>query len=104
MNERNRESLSAFMDGELEGDPTPVIDGLIRDESVRLKWMRYHLIADVMKHSAPEAFDQRFASRLAARLETEPTVLCPTRRKAPAYLKPAAGVAIAASVAAMAIS
>ncbi|MEJ2762322.1 MAG: sigma-E factor negative regulatory protein [Gammaproteobacteria bacterium] len=103
MSERNRESLSAFMDGELEGDPTPVIDSLIRDESVRLKWMRYHLIADVMKHSTPEAFDRRFVSRLAARLETEPTVLCPTRRKAPAYLKPAAGVAIAASVAAMAI-
>lgn len=91
------------MDGELEGDPTSVIDSLIRDESVRQKWMRYHLIADVMKHSAPEVFDWRFAPRLAARLEAEPTVLCPTRRKAPAYLKPAAGVAIAATVAAMAI-
>lgn len=103
MSEQKLESLSAFIDGELNGDPTPVIDGLMRDEEMRRKWMRYHLIADAMHQSLPECLDSRFGSRVAAALRTEPTVLSPTRRRLPAYLKPAAGLAIAASVAAMAV-
>lgn len=91
------------MDGELEGDPSPVIDELLRDETVRRKWMRYHLIADTMRHSLPEHLDRQFSTGVAARLSIEPTVLSPARRKYPAYLKPVAGLAVAASVAAMAI-
>lgn len=103
MSQDKRELLSAFMDGELEGDAAPVIDELLRDESMRLKWMRYHLIADTMRHSLPEHLDRQFSAGVAARLSTEPTVLSPARRKYPAYLKPVAGLAVAASVAAMAI-
>jgi negative regulator of sigma E activity len=103
MSEQKLESLSAFMDGELDGDPATVIDSLMREEALRRKWTRYHLIADVMHQSLPERLDSRFAARVAATLRTEPTVLSPVRRRLPAYLKPAAGLAIAASVAAMAV-
>lgn len=103
MSEQKLESLSAFMDGELDGDPATVIDSLMREEAMRRKWTRYHLIADVIHQSLPERLDSRFAARVAATLRTEPTVLSPVRRRLPAYLKPAAGLAIAASVAAMAV-
>jgi len=103
MSEDKREALSAFMDGELEGDASTIIDGLLRDERVRRKWHHYHLIGDTLRHSLPEHLDEQLAAGISARLRSEPTILNPGRRPLPPYLKPVAGLAVAASVAAMAI-
>lgn len=103
MSEDKREALSAFMDGELEGDASAVIDSLLRDERVRRKWHHYHLIGDTLRHSLPEQLDEQLAAGVSARLRSEPTILNPGRRRLPPYLKPVAGLAVAASVAALAI-
>jgi len=103
MSEDKREALSAFMDGELEGDASAIIDDLLRDDRVRRKWHHYHLIGDTLRHSLPEHLDEQLATGISARLRSEPTILNPGRRPLPPYLKPVAGLAVAASVAAMAI-
>lgn len=104
MSEINREELSAFMDGELkDGHGNDVVDHLLADETSRRVWMRYHLISEAMRRSLPSHLDQRLAASISTRLRDEPTVLRPSRKKFSTFIKPAAGLAIAASVASIAI-
>lgn len=103
MSKIEREDLSAFMDGELKDGSDRMIDHLLADEASRRTWMRYHLIAETMRHSLPSHLDQKLAESISAGVSNEPTVLSPVRKGVPAYLKPVVGLAIAASVATVAI-
>lgn len=103
MSKINQEDLSAFMDGELNGNTDGVIDHLLRDEASRNVWMRYHLITEAVRQSLPKHLDARLSASISEKLRNEPTVLSPARKKISTYLKPAAGLAIAASVASVAI-
>lgn len=104
MSDFNREDLSAFIDGELEdGSSDRVIDRLLKEETDRDTWMRYHLIGESMRRSLPSHLDRRLSASIAARLRDEPTVLSPARKPLPAYIKPLAGLAVAASVATIAV-
>ncbi len=100
MKERTSESLSALMDGEAVA--TDAIDELLASCDARGTWARYHLIGDAMRDGLPARVDPGLATRVAALLADEPALLAPQRRR-PAFLKPLAALAVAASVAGLAV-
>ena len=73
-----KETISAFIDGELEGDVLHARLGQLRaDPDLRSAWDIYHLIGDAIRgQGGPE-----IAARVVARLRKEPTVLAPRLRK-----------------------
>ena len=93
-----KETLSAWIDGELDGQqagPLPV--QLKHDPELRRSWDCYHMIGDALRGvDGPD-----LAAPIRARLETEPTVLAPRRRRNPEKLRWAV-LSMAASAAAVA--
>ena len=104
MSNKAEERLSALMDDEL-ADFEQDIDSLEDSDSLKQRWMRYHLIRDVVSGHLPDtvAPDFDLAARVSAALEHEPTILAPRRFQPRQLMKQAAGLAIAASVSAIAI-
>ena len=103
MSEERREHLSAILDNELDSGSQSAIDDLLKTPSLKASWARYHLIRDSLQQNLPEAIDTDLAARISARIQDEPTILAPRPTTNSRLLKPVAGFAIAASVAAMAI-
>lgn len=102
MNETKHEQLSAFMDDETGGRQRELVDDLLRDPELLDTWSRYHLISDCLRRNMPARRDRELPEKVAAALESEPAILAPTRFPS-AVVKPVAGFAIAASVAALAV-
>lgn len=82
------------------------IGRLLADQTRQVVWSRYHLIGDALRREIGPVVDQRLVQSIHARLEQEPVVLAPNavKRSAPRWFKPAAGFAVAASVAAVAVT
>jgi len=99
-----REQLSALADGALSArDSDRLIAALSADPALRDTWRRYHLIGDVLRG---EPVGSDVADRVWAAVAAEPTALAPSRlipRSMPRWLAPAAGLAAAASVGALAV-
>lgn len=95
------------MDAEL---PHPEITSEIKKLALRTSnqgtWQRYHLIGDTIRQELGPVVDASLADKISKRLENEPTVFAPgaVKRSAVRWFKPAAGVAIAASVAMLALT
>jgi sigma-E factor negative regulatory protein RseA len=93
------------MDDELE--PTTLqasLDNLTSDRELRALWDRYHLIGDALRGEPLDRNVQGVADRVRDRLVEEPAVLVPSRRLLPRrWVLPAAGSALAASVALLAL-
>lgn len=68
------ERLSAWMDGELEGEQARhLLAELKRDGNIRGHWASYHLIGDTLRGvHGPD-----MSARISDRLASEPTVLAP---------------------------
>lgn len=99
MTESNREHLSCLMDGELDHKGQDfLLRRLASDQGMSATWRRYHLVRACMHQEM--AGGQCIADRVSAALIDEPQ---PASEGFPAWLKPVAGSAIAASVALMAI-
>lgn len=73
-----KEELSAFIDGELQGEGLQAHLGRLQtDPGLRKAWDTYHLIGDALRGQiSPE-----LAARVIARLREEPTVLAPRPEK-----------------------
>ena len=72
------ESISALMDGELEGRAADEALELVRRDGMAADtWRLYHLVSDAM-HEQP-LLSEGFTRRVSARLAAEPTVLAPGR-------------------------
>jgi len=98
------ERISALVDGELDQqEHQAVVDELLAHGENRKVWGRYHLIGDTLKRSLPGGIDHDFSSRVMAALENEPTVLAPMPQTKSSWRQRAAGLAVAASVAAVAV-
>jgi len=99
------EQLSSFMDGEMdEHERQYFMEKLCQDKSMKQRWSNYHIISDALRNNLPPAVDRNFSQAVMNRLADEPTVLSPHKRTKPSTLsKRVAGVAIAASVAAVAV-
>lgn len=109
MDRNTEERLSALMDAELpDAEWRQFLPRLIEDEETRGAFARYRLIGEVIRagKDSPPLLRPGFAEAVSARLAKEPRVLAPVRRR-PAmpqrWLRAASGLAIAASVATLAI-
>ncbi len=103
MNEKKLEALSALMDGECFDSDSGSLNGWTRDEGMRATWGRYHLISDCIRGTLPRHLDTALAGRIAMALRSEPAILAPDAVTSRPWLKPLAGMAIAASVATLAV-
>ena len=73
-----KEKLSAFVDGELQGDGLHEHLGRLRaDPELQRAWDTYHLIGDALRGQ----ISLGIAARVVARLREEPTVLAPQPQK-----------------------
>ncbi|HEC17077.1 MAG TPA: hypothetical protein ENI99_10990 [Sedimenticola sp.] len=101
-----REQISALLDSELSrGELNHTVDQLYSREELRGTWDRYNLISDVIRGEAADRARPSVADRVRAQLESEPAILAaPKPGKIPTnWVRPVAGTALAASVAAVAI-
>ncbi len=100
------EKLSALLDGELEASELEqAVKQTAGESPMRAAWGRYHLIRDAMRGQLDSLAPAGLADAISSRLESEPSILVPRRRsgirvKATRWV---AGMAVAASVAAVAI-
>ena len=102
MNDSKKEQLSAFMDGEIDGQDKNLVDRLLKDPELSDTWSRYHLISDCLKQNLPERIDRDLAANISKSVQNEPAIVAPVRLSHP-LVKPVTGFAIAASVTALAI-
>lgn len=104
MADKTSEQLSALIDGECE---TPEVElailRLCKDKELQACWESYHLISDALKNNIPEVINTGFCDRLSQAIATGS--LPPAKASVPQYSwrKPATGVALAASVAVVAL-
>lgn len=104
MTDQFNEKISSLVDGELrETEHQQTVTSMLADEEKCCCWERYHLISNAMKRNLPHAIDCQFASRVKAEIENEPTVLAPSPHKTSSFGKRMAGLAVAASVATVAV-
>jgi len=94
--------ISMLMDGELDDrELNDALAALARDEEARRAWRTYHLVRDALCGESVLGAD--LATKVAARLASEPTVLAPRRMAhGPARMRWMA-LSAAASVAAVAL-
>ena len=108
MNKEIKEQLSAMLDeGCSSLERSRILDQLSSEE-LRQTWDRYHLIGDVMRGEGTRLSAGGIADRVRAQLETEPAIISAPRpgnsaETHPFWLRPAAGAALAASVAVLAV-
>jgi negative regulator of sigma E activity len=118
MSDTLHEQLSAFLDGELPPEETDLLlKRLARDPELRATLGRYGLVGDTLRGERSRA-SAGFALRVRSALEQEPalqprpaappaaaSVRTPpaARGGVPRWLKPAAGFAVAATVAGLAV-
>jgi sigma-E factor negative regulatory protein RseA len=103
MSKESLEHLSSLMDGELSRETGLFLTRrLSSDETLCKSWERYHLIRDCIRQPGSKQVVTGMCEELKAVLEGEalPQV---KPRVSPRWLKPASGLAIAASVALVAI-
>jgi len=103
MTDTIKEQLSAFLDGELpEAETTLLLKRLERDEELKGTLSRYSLIGAALRTDVNFAAAQHVAARVNAVLAAEPAFSPRALRWAPSagWLKPLAGLGVAASVAA----
>jgi sigma-E factor negative regulatory protein RseA len=103
MTDRLNEQLSALVDDELgEPEQALLLRQLGRDAGLRARLARYQVISDALHSNLPHRVDTGFYQRVHAALEQEAEI-----HAAPHHfrtlLKPAAGLALAASVAVVAV-
>jgi len=100
MNEKQAELTSALLDGELDHDDQvrAVAAVLAAGPEALERFGRYRLIGDVMRGESA-VLASSVADQVRRALRDEPVVLAPRPRQMPSWLRPVAGVAVAASVA-----
>jgi sigma-E factor negative regulatory protein RseA len=105
MTERIKEQLSAFLDGELpEPESALLLKRLERDDDLRAALSRYSLIGAVLRNDGDIPAARHVAARVSAAIAREPAGrMAGSSFWSAAVLRPIAGVAVAAGVAALAL-
>ncbi|MGH8282868.1 MAG: sigma-E factor negative regulatory protein [Gammaproteobacteria bacterium] len=103
MMEKLREQVSALADDELPaGEHELLTRRFAAEKYLSICWERYHLIGEAMRKALPHVDTRGFADRIMAALDEEPGE--EKRRSLGGYFgRIAAGVAVAASVAVVAL-
>lgn len=97
-----REQLSALMDGELSRDERAfLLRRIEHDQALKATWSRYHLMREVLSHrQAAAPFD--LADRVMTEIKREREPVAQARVRSGGW-RPVVGMALAASVALVAI-
>ncbi len=105
MNDSLKEQVSALMDDELRREETALlVRRLAQSPDLRAQLGRYALMGEAIRRSLPPVVDVRFAASVMERIEAEPVLKTARVRGAgQRLLKPLAGMAVAASVAALSL-
>ena len=107
MSEKAREEISALVDGELaEASLSETVDVLLESDELKTRWARYHVVRDVLRHKTFPTAGEDLRERVLRSLADEPHHLSRPRvlpRRWREHLKPVAGMALAASVAVVAV-
>lgn len=104
MSEQIREQISALLDGELPAREQPLLlERLARDPALRARWSRYQLIGDGLRKSLPQQIDLNLADRVMSAVEALPEPRAGMLSVIRETLKPLAWLAVAASVAVVAV-
>ncbi len=101
----SKEEISALVDGEVQ-DPQAghLITALEQEPELRHCWRHYHLIGAVLRGSGRAEVKTCLCERVAKALESEPVVFAPRAlRPGMPALKWFTGLAVAASIAAVAV-
>jgi sigma-E factor negative regulatory protein RseA len=101
------EQLSALVDDELEEAEQDLLTRQVaRDSELGQRLLRYQLISDAMQNHLPEQVDPGFSRRVHDALRYEPAGLGNpiARGRLAGLLRPVAGLAVAASVAVVAVT
>lgn len=102
-----REKLSSLVDAEINGaERQSVYQALAHDRDLRQAWERYHVIRSAMRNEPALALPSDFADRIAAKIQTAPATVVSFPRSLlnrRHVARGAAGLAVAASVAALSI-
>jgi sigma-E factor negative regulatory protein RseA len=101
------EQLSTLVDDELANHDA-VLAQVAADPELKARWSRYHLMRDVITGHIPDQPGGDLASRVSQALEDEPAILAPVHKrkrtpKIPFIMKQVGGLAIAATVSAVAV-
>ncbi len=105
------EKVSALMDDEAQEYDTTLLH-LKNNAQARHQWRRMHLIRDVIQKEFSDSLDASFANQVSLAIDSEVAYSSSTRTIKPDFVnklqswlwfKPVAGLAIAASVAAMSV-
>jgi sigma-E factor negative regulatory protein RseA len=103
MKQKLHEQLSALVDDELDAaEQALLLRQIGADEMLRERLARYQLISDALQNHLPPRLDVGFHNSVQAALQEEPAVHVESSRFA-GVAKPVAGLAIAASVAVVAV-
>jgi sigma-E factor negative regulatory protein RseA len=103
MKDKLHEQLSALVDDELaEQEQALLLKQLAADSRLQAQLSRFQLISDALHNHLPHRVDPGFHTRIQAALGDVPTVQV-SGGMGRSLLKPAAGVAMAASVAVVAV-
>jgi sigma-E factor negative regulatory protein RseA len=105
-NQNQQDRLSATIDSELSDlEMLSISHKLSKDKDLRETMVRYQMISDSMRGEGINLSALNLVSSVSQRLEMEPTVLAPvkSRTQLHKWVQPAAGAALAASVAAVGI-
>src|SRR5690242_17311524 len=104
MTQKLREQISALADHELpDGEHELLLRRFAVERSLRLHWERYHLIGEAMRKALPAVDTRGLADRVMAELDTGTAPGEAAPRSHRDLLRGLAGVAVAASVAVVAI-
>lgn len=103
MNIESREHLSCLMDGEISRETGRfLVRRLGGDEELCATWARYHVVRDCLRRADQGVLGEGLSRRVRLALEREAPPAA-ARRSLPSWIKPLTGMAVAASVALMAI-
>lgn len=103
MSDKLNEQISALVDGELsQVEEALFVRRLVDDRNLQGALARYQLISDAMRGILPQQVDTGFSQRVREVLDADPVVRYRTVRIG-AFLKPLAGLAVAASIALVAV-
>ena len=103
MKEKLHEQLSALVDDELvDAEQALLVRQLGKDPALRDLLARYQIISDALQNHLPPRIDAGFHKSIQATLQQEPAIHVEAPRFAGLY-KPVAGLAVAASVAVVAV-
>lgn len=104
MTASKEERLSALMDGEVSRfEQRRLVDELLNNDEDQARWSRAHLIGDAIRGELPERVSLDLAARISAQIEDEAPLHQSPMAAAPAWIKPASGFAVAATVAVVSI-